>query len=1060
MILLLQRLRRLLGIEPGEGRLVGWSAATLFLVEWASVSVSNASDTLFLKRVGVEYLPIVFLVNSVLLTGTTLAAGRWAARVDPSRLLVLTFAGLAAALVGLWALVVAGAPGIATTLVIASKQIDVIALLMFWTMIGSLLSSRQGKRLVALMTAGGTVGTIAGSFLSASLGRVLGIPALLGVAAAALLAAAAAARPLALSSPPKLYRSAARAMPVSPPRAKLASLWAESSLFRILAGTSFLAGVLGPMLYYEFSCAADLATRTADGEQRLLGLYGQLRGWINVGVLAVQVAGSAALFERVGVPLMATLAPAAYLAGFAGLAVRFGLPTAMPATMGTSVLDHTVYEPALRILASLLPQRIRTAATSVIQGPAKRAGAALGSLLILALVAWKGDPSLVALAALPIAGLWMVLALLLWRGYPNLLLEAASVHLRESGGSDPVEAVLDAGTRRLLARHLVSEDPELCLAACSLLAEAPAPAATEALATALLAAPADNFVPLVQALDRVLDRAAAAKSMASIPERVATDVLATLERRSDLSARERAVLLHLLGLLLAGRGKRGGLKSARTAIEAARAERGIGVAARLAAWRIGFGDGEGEDFDAVLGEALGSSDPVASWAAIAELTAVAAEDPSAASRFAPAMLALVDDADERVRSAVLRFVGRAGLVAHAGLLAERLSSRVEAEARAAREALELLGPAAADALLHALRHGGRRAREVAPEMLRDLRADPAVLGRVIDREIDAGRELLVVLGVLDASPMSRLVVQRLRERVDEGMQAVLDLLATVRGDERIAGIGRSLGRAWNVRDRAVLLEALEALLPATERARILPLLEDQSAQRLGVAAAKALGRRWPTLEEALAEALASHDPLTTALVAATADRRLLLAAVPELDVDAALRILSQEPAGVDRAQAPATESPEERPMLSPVETMLHLQTLDLFEALTTRQLAELARIVREVTFPDGSAIVTEGEFDDSMYFIVSGAVDITKGGMPVAELGTRDFFGEMAVFDGERRSATATARGDVRLLRLSRSDLFEVMEDQPAIGIGICQTLVRRVRGLLDARPAAPESET
>ena len=85
----------------------------------------------------------------------------------------------------LWLLVVAAVPGIATTLVIASKQIDVIALLMFWTAIGGLLSSRQGKRLVALMTAGGTVGTAMGSFTSGAFGRLLGIPALLAVAGTA-----------------------------------------------------------------------------------------------------------------------------------------------------------------------------------------------------------------------------------------------------------------------------------------------------------------------------------------------------------------------------------------------------------------------------------------------------------------------------------------------------------------------------------------------------------------------------------------------------------------------------------------------------------------------------------------------------------------------------------------------------------------------------------------------------------------------------------------------------------------------------------------------------------
>jgi hypothetical protein len=49
-----------LGIEPQETALLGWAGAALALVGWADVSVQNASETLFLKRVGVEYLPVAF----------------------------------------------------------------------------------------------------------------------------------------------------------------------------------------------------------------------------------------------------------------------------------------------------------------------------------------------------------------------------------------------------------------------------------------------------------------------------------------------------------------------------------------------------------------------------------------------------------------------------------------------------------------------------------------------------------------------------------------------------------------------------------------------------------------------------------------------------------------------------------------------------------------------------------------------------------------------------------------------------------------------------------------
>ncbi|MFN2427447.1 MAG: cyclic nucleotide-binding domain-containing protein [Candidatus Binatia bacterium] len=1102
---LLQRLRRALGVEPGEGSIVAWSAGALFLIESASVAVSNVSDTLFLKRVGLEYLPMIFLANSVLLTATTLVAARVAIRFDPRRLLYGTFVVLATLLFLLWVLVVGAAPGIATTLVILSKQIDVIALLLFWTVVSALMSSRQSKRLVALMTAGGTLGTIAGSFASGPIGRLLGIPSLLGIAALTFAAAAVVSVPLSRSAPLRVYRGGSSPLPEQAPR--LREFWQESSLFRVLVGTSFLAGVLGPMLYFEFSRAADLATRGADGEQRLLALYGQLRGWINVGVLAVQIGVSALIFRRVGVPLAAALAPLAYLFGFAGLAMRFGLTTAMPAAMSTSVIDHTVYEPALRILGSLLPQRVRTAATSFIQGPSKRAGAAFGSLIVLAVVA-AGDPSGVSLAALPVAAMWFLLAMTLWRNYPNLLLETASVRRTEADDDEATVAFLDAGTLRTLQRNLEGSDAGLCRAACALFVDAPHGVAVETLARAIPRAPSANRGILIEALDRVLADAHATDSTdASLMARI----VHALESASGLGGIERAKLLQVLGRACVGHHVSA---EVRAVLERACAEEVevVRTVARIAGVRAGVREASARSVDDVLAVALSSQDMAVRSLAVAELrfellrdagdertrvrrltlvadqiavlaplvrgadedgnaelqdrlrsevvgllADVAVDYPATVQPFGRIVLSLVDDDNPAVRSAVLRFIGNAGLPGHSILLAARLSSGNAQEAAAARGALENLGPRAADALLHALRHGGRRAREVIPGMLRDMRSDPAVLRALIDREIESSRELMVLLGVLDAAGSSRLVLQRLRERIDEGMHCVLELLAAILEEDRIANVCRTLGRSWNIRDRAVLLEALETLLPAAESARILPLLEDHSVQRLGAAAARDLGRDWPTLEEALAQVLSSQDLLTIALVVATTERSVLASVAPSLDVDATQQVFLQ---GTHDAapgvKAVATAAPQESVMLSPVEKMLHLRTLDTFQGLTTRQLSELARVVTEVKFADGKDIVVEGEFEDSMYFIVSGKVRIVREGSLVAELGERDFFGEMAVFDGETRSATAKATGDVRVLRLARNDLFDVMEDQPAIGIGICQILVRRLRNLLAERASQP----
>src|SRR5262245_8239255 len=135
---LAERWRRALGIEPGEERVLIAGATALFLVAWASVSVTNVAETYFLKRIGVARLPIVFLANSILLAGTSVAVGRLAARGDAPRLLRTVLGLLAGMLVPLWLMVIAHLTSAFPLLVIVAKQLDAIPTLVFWTALGGL----------------------------------------------------------------------------------------------------------------------------------------------------------------------------------------------------------------------------------------------------------------------------------------------------------------------------------------------------------------------------------------------------------------------------------------------------------------------------------------------------------------------------------------------------------------------------------------------------------------------------------------------------------------------------------------------------------------------------------------------------------------------------------------------------------------------------------------------------------------------------------------------------------------------------------------------------------
>jgi hypothetical protein len=406
---------------------------------------------------------------------------------------------------------------------------------------------------------------------------------------------------------------------------------------------------------------------------------------------------------------------------------------------------------------------------------------------------------------------------------------------------------------------------------------------------------------------------------------------------------------------------------------------------------------------------------------------------------AAVLLSHRDDHDARVRTAVLRFVGASHLDGEARWAAARLATPDVAEAAAAQGALQALGPAAVEALCETLRSGRLAARARALPILRAIPYEELALQRLIDRQVDASLRLVLQAEVLRAGGASDLVLRRLRERVDENAHTALLLLAAALDDDRIGRVSELLRTTASGRERAVLLEALEAVLPAEEAARVLPLLDHERPRAVAARAARVLGSRPAAFDEVAREVVADGDHLTAALLEGT------------LDAETRARLQ------LDRHRKSVAYEAGTIVMATDIEKLLHLRSLELFERLTTQQLADLAAAVAEVTYPAGEAIVTEGEFTDGLFIIMSGEVLVTKAGVTLRKLNAREFFGEMSLFDGGMRSATVSAVDTVRLLRLSRDALLQIMEEQPAIAIAICQALSRRLRDVLEelARPEA-----
>lgn len=104
------------------------------------------------------------------------------------------------------------------------------------------------------------------------------------------------------------------------------------------------------------------------------------------------------------------------------------------------------------------------------------------------------------------------------------------------------------------------------------------------------------------------------------------------------------------------------------------------------------------------------------------------------------------------------------------------------------------------------------------------------------------------------------------------------------------------------------------------------------------------------------------------------------------------------------------------------------------------------------TYKNGEVIIRQGEPGNSMYVIQSGEVRILKdkngNEIQIAVRKSGDFFGEMALFSREMRSATVKAFGEVRVLTVDKKNLLKSIQKDPSLAFRIIETLSKRIRDL------------
>jgi len=128
-----------------------------------------------------------------------------------------------------------------------------------------------------------------------------------------------------------------------------------------------------------------------------------------------------------------------------------------------------------------------------------------------------------------------------------------------------------------------------------------------------------------------------------------------------------------------------------------------------------------------------------------------------------------------------------------------------------------------------------------------------------------------------------------------------------------------------------------------------------------------------------------------------------------------------------------------------------LQSVALFWDLSEEELGYISEKMIARHYESGQFIFLEDSEGEQCFFVVQGSVKVTrlsKDGREVilAMLNEGDFFGEMALLDGESRSANVIALEKTEVLTLNRADFLVVLHDYPQIAIQLLKEMGHRLR--------------
>ena len=128
----------------------------------------------------------------------------------------------------------------------------------------------------------------------------------------------------------------------------------------------------------------------------------------------------------------------------------------------------------------------------------------------------------------------------------------------------------------------------------------------------------------------------------------------------------------------------------------------------------------------------------------------------------------------------------------------------------------------------------------------------------------------------------------------------------------------------------------------------------------------------------------------------------------------------------------------------------HLAAIPLFSKFTRKDLEHVHRVSTEIDFPAGKVLMSEGGQSHDMFVVISGNLEVTRGGHHVANIGDGGIAGELGLLSHRRHNATVTTTVPTKVIHIDGRGFMHVLEEVPQLAV--------RMLPIVAARASDPHS--